>query len=81
MEKSVRNVDAIARKLRPASTRASNYRLEVAREKRQKKEEIVEKRKIKAMVAKYCRDKREISLFSKEEGNYESDTGDDTDPD
>ena len=37
MEKGVQNVDVVARKLRPALTRASNHRLEVAREKRQKR--------------------------------------------
>lgn len=41
----------------------------------------MEKRKIKAMAAKCQRTRREISLPSKEEENYEGNTGDKTDPD
>lgn len=32
MAKDIRNTDAVAYKLRPASTRATNYKLKVARE-------------------------------------------------
>lgn len=59
-----------------ALTRESNYKLEVDKEKRRKKEEIVERQTIKAMAVKYYNDKRGISLFSKKEGNYENDTKD-----
>lgn len=41
MEKSIRNADAVARKLGPALTRVINYSLEVARKERQKREEIM----------------------------------------
>ena len=37
IEKGVKNADKVARKLRPASTRATNQRLEVAKEKKRKK--------------------------------------------
>lgn len=77
LEKNVQNVVAVSRKLRPALKRASNYRLEVAKKKRQKKEKIVEKRKIKTITKKYCRGRREISLSSKEKKNDKSDTRDD----
>ena len=39
MEKEIKNANAIARKLRPASTKANNNKLEVVREKKQIKEE------------------------------------------
>ena len=42
---------------------------------------MVKKRKTEAMAAKCHRDRGGISLFSEEKGNYESDTGEDTDPD
>ena len=61
--------------------RATNHRLEVAREKEQKREEIVERRKTKAMAAKCQRTRERISLSSEEKKNYESDTGDETNPD
>ncbi len=41
---------------------------------------MVEKRKIETMAAKQRRAIGGISLSSEEEENYESDTGDETDP-
>ena len=79
MKKGIRNADAVARKLRPASTRATNDRLEAAREERRKREEMMERRKAEAMAAKRRRARGGISSSSEEED--ESDTGDDTDPD
>ena len=43
MEKGIKNADAVARKLRVALTRAIYDRLEVAKEKRWKREEMIEK--------------------------------------
>ncbi len=79
MEKGIRNADAVVCKLGPVSTRAANQRLEFAREERQKREEIVERRKTKAIVAKRWRARGGMSLSSEEEENYESDIGDETD--
>ena len=79
MEKGIKNADAVARKLEPASTRATNDRLEAVREERRKREEMIERRKAEAMTAKRRRARGEMSSSSKEED--ESDTGDDTDPD
>ena len=79
MEKGIRNADAVACKLGPASTRATNDRLEAAREERRKREEMMERRKAEAMAAKRRRARGGISLSSEEED--ESDTGNDTDPD
>lgn len=62
-------------------TRTINQRLEIARKKGQKKEKMMEKRKIKAMAAKRQRAKKRISLSNKKKRNYESDTGDKTDLD
>lgn len=42
---------------------------------------MVERRKTEAMAAKRQRARGGISLSSEEGGNYESDTGDETDPD
>ena len=50
MEKDIKNTDVIACKLELLLIRATNNRLEVAKEKRQKKEEMKEKQKAKAMV-------------------------------
>ena len=79
MEKNIKNADTVARKLGLASTRAINDRLKVAREERQKREEMIERRKAKAIAAKRHRARREISLSSKEKDK--SNTGDDTDLD
>ncbi len=53
MEKDIKNTDAVACKLRPALTRATNQNLEVAREEKRKKKEIVEKQKTEAMAVKH----------------------------
>ena len=79
MEKGIRNADAVARKLGPASTRATNDRLEAAREERRKREEMMERRKAEAMAAKRRRARGGISLSSEKED--ESDNVDDTDLD
>ena len=76
MEKSIKNADAVARKLEPASTKVINERLEVARKQRQKKKEIVEKRKTKAMAIRHQKVKGGICLSSEEEENYKSDIRD-----
>ncbi len=81
MEKDVKNVDAVVRKLRPALTRAINQKLEVAREERRKREEIGERRKTEAMAMKRQRARGGLSSSSKEEENYESDIRDETDLD
>ena len=62
-------------------TRATNHRLEVASEKRQKKEEIVEKQKTRALAAKRQRARKGISLSNKKEQSYEIDTRDNIDLD
>lgn len=79
MTKCIRNTNAIARQLGSALISTSNYKLEVARKKEQKIEEIVEKRKVKAMATKQRRARRKIKLSSEEED--ESNTGDNIDPD
>lgn len=61
-------------------TKATNHRLEVAKKKGQKKI-LVEKWRTRAMAAKCQRAKKGVSLSNEEEGNYESDTRDETDPD
>ncbi len=81
MEKDIRNSDAVTRKLGPTLTRVTNQRLEVAREERRKRQEIVKRRKTEAMVAERQRARGRISLSSEEEENYESDIGDETDLD
>ena len=80
MEQGIRNVDAIARKLRSASIKATNQRLKVARKERTKRVEIVERQKTEAMAAKCRRAREGISSSNEKEENYESDTRDETDP-
>lgn len=60
---------------------ATNHRLEDARKEKQKREEIVEKRKAEVLTVKRLRARRGISLSSIKEENYESDTKDNIDPD
>ena len=78
--KGIRNADAVARKLGPASIKATNLRLEVAKEEVRKKHEVVERRKAEAAAAKRQRDRGGISSSNEDDDNYYSDT-DDTDPD
>lgn len=81
MEKSIRNADIVGRKLEPALKRATNHRLKVASKERWKKKEMVERRKTEAIAAKRWKARRRISSSNEEEENYESDTGDEMDPD
>ena len=78
MEKGIKNADAVAHKLGLASTRVTNNKLEIFREERWKRKEMMERQKAEAMAAKQCRVRRRISLSSDEED--ESDIEDNTDP-
>ena len=78
--KSMRNANAVARQLEPASIKATNLKLEVAKEKIRKKHEVVERRKAEAAAAKQQKDRESISSFNKDDDNYCSDT-DNTNPD
>lgn len=62
-------------------TRVTNYRIEVAREKRRKRDEIVERRKIEVIVTRRQKVREEISLFNEKKKNYVSNTRDEIDPD
>lgn len=62
-------------------TRATNYRLEVVREEKWKREKILEKQKIEVIAAKWQRVREGINLFSEEKKIYESDTKDKIDLD
>ena len=79
IEKGIKNADAVVHKLGSASPRAINDRLEVAREERRRRKEMMERQKAEVMVAKRHRSRGGISLSSEEED--ESDTKNDTDPD
>ena len=70
----------MACKLRPASIKATNLRLEVAKEEVWKKQEIVERRKAEAAAAKQQRDRGGISSSNEDDDNYYNDI-DDIDPD
>lgn len=78
MKKSIKNADIVAYKLEPASTKVTNYNLEVTKKERRKREEIVERQKIEAIAAECKRARGGISLFSEEEKNYESNIKDKT---
>ncbi len=81
MKKNIQNIDVVARKLGPALIRTINQKLEVVKEEKQKSEEIVKKRKIKAMAVKHQKAKRGISSSSEEKENYKSKSKDKMDPD
>lgn len=53
IEKGTKNRDVVTRKLGLALTRVINHRLEVVREKKLKREEIVERPKTKAIIIKH----------------------------
>ena len=69
----------MARKLGPASIKATNLRLEVAKEEVRRKQEVVERRKAEAAAAKRQRDRGGISSSNEDDDNYYSDI-DDMDP-
>lgn len=75
----IRNADEVARRLGPASTKATNLWLEVAREEAWKKQEVVERRKAEAVAAKWWRDRRGLSLSSEDDEDHSHTY--DTDPD
>ena len=52
MKKYIRNANIVAHKFGSTSIRVTNDKLEVAREERRKREEMMEKRKVEAMAAK-----------------------------
>ena len=66
MEKNIRNANVVICQLGLALIKAINHRLEVAREEAQKKKEIVERQRIKAIIVK-CRRVREGIRSSSEE--------------
>lgn len=74
-----KNADAVACKLRLALTRAINYKLEVVKVERQKREKMVKKQKAEIMTIKRYKAKRGMSLSSKKED--ESDIADDINSD
>ena len=80
MKKGIQNADRVIHKLGPALIKATNHKLEIAREEQRKREEMVERRKTEAMAARCQKTREGIRLSSEEEENYESNTGDETDP-
>ena len=81
IDKDIRNAYVVARKLGTALVRAINHMLEVANEKKRKREEMVERWKIETMAAKRQRARRGIDLSSEKKEDYESDTEDEMDLD
>lgn len=77
----MKNTDVVAHKLELVLRRVTNHGLKVAREKRQKSEEIIKRWETKAMAIKCQRARREISLSSGKKENYENDIRNKTDPD
>lgn len=80
IDKVIKNIDVVTHKLRSALTRVTNYRLKVISAEKQKREEIIEKQKTKAIATKHQRAKEQINLFSNKKRNYESDIRDKTNP-
>ena len=72
MKKDKINADVVTRKLKSASIRATNNRLEAAREERQKREEMIKREKAETMAAKRRRARERISLFIKKEDENDS---------
>lgn len=55
-------------------TIANNHRLELGREVKQKREEMIERQKIEIIAIKCYRNKKGISLCSEKEEDYGNDT-------
>lgn len=79
IEKSIKNANVIACKLAPALKMTINNKLEVARKKEWKREELVKRQKREAIAVKWRKTKGRISLFSSKEDK--SDIEDDINPD
>ena len=79
MAKNIQNIDVVACKLKLTLIRVINYKLKVAQKKQSNWEKIIKNRKIKAIIVKYHRNKRGISLFSRQKRNYKGDSRDNMD--
>lgn len=66
MDKDIKNVDPVTRKLGLALTRITNYRLEITSKDKLKMEKIVERQKRKAIATKRQRTRQRISLSSED---------------
>ncbi len=75
LEKGVQNVDAVARKLTPASIKATNLRREEAR----KKQEVVDQRKAEIIAEKWQRDRGGSSLSIEDDRYYDDESSADPD--
>lgn len=60
IEKNLQNIDIILSKIRLALIRAINYRIDNARKKKQKREQIIKRQKAEAMAAKHCKARRKL---------------------
>lgn len=76
-EKDIKNEETVTCKLGPALTSVTNHKLEVTREERRTKEEIVKRQKIEAMAIKWHKVRGAINSFDEEKDN--SDIKDDID--
>ena len=56
--------------------KATNLKLEVAKEKIQKKQEVVERQKVEAVATKLQKDRGDISSSNENDNSYYSDTDD-----
>lgn len=81
MDKGEGNANVVACKLGPALKRATNHKLEVTNKKREKIEEMMKRKKIKAIAAKGQRNGGEISLSSEKKRNSKSNIIDKIDSD
>ena len=79
MKKGISNTNVVTRNLRLALIKLTNHKLEIARKKQRKREEMVEKRKTKTITARWQKARRESCLSSKKKENYESDIKNKTD--
>lgn len=61
--KDINNTDVVAHKLKPALIKITRYMWKIDKNKKEKREKMVKKKKLKAMIAKYP--KKEISLSDK----------------
>lgn len=74
IKKGIRNANIIVCKFILVLIKATNYRLKIASNEKQKREEMMERRKTKAIATKRQNTRRGISLSSEKKENYESDS-------
>ena len=80
MKKDIQNADVVIVSL-DILIKVINYKLEVVKKEKQKREKMIERRKTETIAIKCRRKRGGIYLSSEKKKNYDHDTINNTDPD